>query len=213
MEKLQNHLTENEAKKNSYTEILLEIYDYHDLKKVIYYCITHGYRLAYCMHYKEVHAKPHYHAFIKSDSKHRFNVSSLISETLQPYNFEKTKSNTMLKFANYVMHNDYDFKEKYAFEEIFFVNVSDHTLKEIDYSLRNVINEIDEKDIYNSEQLERLMFKGYFKRFNEVIEYCSRNVDLRRYFTFHSRQIYNAFQMLTCGNFHNMEDLQECLYE
>ena len=213
---LSNYILTEKDIKNSYSQILIEIYAMKDLHNIRRYCIKHGYKLIYALHEKESEEKKeHIHAIIKSDRKHRFNISSLISETLKHYNFMKSDT-TNIDFINYVMHTDFDFKKKYPFYHIRFLNVSNRSIKEYRYSVEaQPLNDIiDDEDLYTPEEMERLLFKGYFKDFREIIEYCSKNAKLRRYFTFHSRQIKEAYY--TCFNGDKMksyEETNEDIYE
>lgn len=189
-------LTEKEIKSN-FSKILIEIYNCCDLKLIYQFCNKHNYKMVSCLHLPEEDGKKvHTHVLIVSDSKHRFNIKSLLNDTLVIYNFMKTDT-SVVDFVNYVQHNDYDMKRKYRFEMVYFNKQFTYTgIKNIRNSLeRTEINTIEDEDVYNINNLYKLLFDGYFQSFIEIIEFCRHTDILRRHFVNHSRQLSETFTL------------------
>lgn len=211
-----NYILKDKDLKNSFSEIQIEIYNMKDLLKCIRFCYNHSYKCAWIIHTGDDEKKSHIHFYIKSDSYHRFNIKQLVNnETLHPYNFMKCKT-TLKDFCVYVMHLQYDFKEKYDFKCVHFINVGRDSIRRINACVSGyhpIDDTSTESDLATPQEFERLLFNGFFQTWQEIVDYCGKTERLRRYLIFHSRQIRDAYFYCFDGNkIKNINEVNEYVY-
>lgn len=188
-------LKQDDIKKGTFTQILIEIYNNDDLNNVINFCKNYNYKGIYILHKAEKdEEKEHIHFLIKSDSHHRFHLCSLISDTLVYYNFAKCKT-ASTDFCKYVLHLDYDTKIKYQFSDIKFINYKKEDIKRIEMAclFNTDFNTLDE-ELYNKQTLLRMLFNCQFTSFQEIIQFCNHSYELQNYFVRNNRQIRECFE-------------------
>ena len=106
--------------KNNYSKVCCVLYHKVDLKRLVAFCQKHTFKFYYIRHndFDENmnEKKQHWHFVIESDSKHRFNIKSLLSDTLGVNLFNKLDS--VDKYLRYMLHIDYIDKKHYDLHRI-----------------------------------------------------------------------------------------------
>lgn len=109
--------------KNAYSKVCGIAYDLSDIDRIVAFAIKHNYYYYYIEHSPEELAseededfKLHYHFIIESDSKRRFNVGCLLTDSFKANLFEKCDN--VIAYLRYMVHADYDFKIKYDYNDI-----------------------------------------------------------------------------------------------
>lgn len=118
--------------KNSHSRVCGIAYDKKDITRIVKFAIKHKLNYYYIKHKKEQEdLKQHFHFIIEGDSKHRFNIGCLLSESFTINLFEKCTS--VDAYLRYMLHLDYVDKIHYNTCDII-SNVSDFDIAlKVDY--------------------------------------------------------------------------------
>lgn len=146
--------------KNTYTKVSAIVYDKEVLMQFKDYCIKKDIKYYYIKHIAKNEKKEHYHFIIASDTNHRFNIKTLVSEK-QPINlFEKCKN--VACNLRYMLHIDYIDKEHYKVNDI----VSND-------SLHNIIDMVD--SVGNRNKLEKVNLNEILPWIDKAYRFCYNN--------------------------------------
>lgn len=163
----------NSDLKNSFSKICCIVYDIFSLKSLINFAKKHCFKFYYIRHddFDENSdlKKRHWHFIIESDSKHRFNIKSLISENL-PINLFK-KLDSVVAYLRYMTHIDYVDKRHYSIKRII-SNVSSIEIENMISNANLCSKEIRDN---NFNEIVLLIIQGCFNSFTDILIYCNDN--------------------------------------
>ena len=159
--------------KNNYSKVCCVLYHKVDLKRLVAFCQKHTFKFYYIRHndFDENmnEKKQHWHFVIESDSKHRFNIKSLLSDTLGVNLFNKLDS--VDKYLRYMLHIDYIDKKHYDLHRI---------VSNVDKQIINdLINKacLSQQEInYNNFQLIiNMIINHELMTYQDVLRFCFDN--------------------------------------
>ena len=162
--------------KNSYSKVCGVAYDINDIKRIIAFCRKHNFKWYYIRHndYDEnmEEKKKHYHFIIESDSSHRFNIKSLLTDTFKCNLINKLDN--VAYYLRYMIHIDYIDKQHYDIKRI----ISNVSNKEIEYIIKGAL--LTQKDINNANfvRIINMVLNGELTTFKEIMYFCIDN-DIR----------------------------------
>lgn len=159
--------------KCSFSKVCCVCYYIQDIKKMVAFCRKHDFKFYYIRHddFDEFgnEKKRHWHFLIESDSYHRFNIKSLLTDTLKINLFQRVKSADL--YLRYMIHIDYIDKKHYNVGRI----VSNVESSLIDYAIKNAC--LSERDI-NRANFNSICLKIHTQvlcSLNDIISYCIDN--------------------------------------
>lgn len=163
--------------KSNFSKICCLAYDFQDVQRLVDFCCKHNYKYYYIKHndYDEniEDIKTHYHFIIESDSYHRFNIKSLLTDNFKINLFQKLDS--VKSYLRYMLHLDYDMKEKYTLNDI----ISNVDLNIIENLINDTTKSKQEETDENFKKVMQYIFNevdnGVILNLRDIIEYCIDN--------------------------------------
>lgn len=156
--------------KCNFTKVCGIAYEFVDIERVVNFCDKHCYKYYYIKHLADEEVnKAHYHFIIESDSYHRFNIKTLLTDTFKINLFEKC--NNVASYLRYMTHIDYDNKHHYDIKDIISC-VSIDVISTLIYE-----SSIDKEELeYNAfVEICCLINSKDLRSLFDVIEYCKLN--------------------------------------
>lgn len=161
--------------KQTLTKVCGIAYDYQDIERVIDFCNKHTFNYYIMKHTpeeSEEETKEHWHFIIESDTKHRFIVSSLLTETFKINLFEPCSN--VGYYLRYMTHCDYALKKHYSIDE-FISNVCDISIKCLIEQAENNSKSKQERNIENFYAvIQAIELEGLYT-IPEILKWCKEN--------------------------------------
>ena len=155
------------------TKVCGVAYDFNDVQRIVDFSIQYGFAYYYILHQPDdEEKKEHYHFVIESDSKHRFCIRSLLTDTFKENLFQKIKS--VNSYLRYMTHIDYSMKQHYSEEEIV-SNIDTMSIYEkIEEANPNTLSR-EERKKYDFYSVINSIEMFEFSTISQVIQYCIEN--------------------------------------
>lgn len=148
-------------------------YDFKDIERIVDFSIKYGFAYYYIQHQPdEEEKKEHFHFIIESDSKHRFCIRSLLTDTFTDNLFQKIKS--VNAYLRYMTHKDYSMKNHYSEEDIVSNIDTMSIFQKIEDANPDKISREEQKK-YEFYSVINSIEMYHFTTISQVIRYCIEN--------------------------------------
>lgn len=155
------------------TKVCGVAYDFVDIQRIVEFSLKYGFAYYYILHQPDdEETKLHYHFIIESDSKHRFIIKSLLTDTFKNNLFQKL--NSVNAYLRYMTHIDYAMKTKYDFEAIV-SNIDTMSIyQKIEEANPNKLSREEQKK-YDFYSVINSIEMYNFTTISQIVRYCIEN--------------------------------------